>query len=69
MTPSMEKDAIETAKVAFEKYSDEIEAAQYITETLDEKHGYGWNCIIGNSYSNVKNINGTLVQFQLAGVR
>ena len=43
MTPSMVDDAVEIAKMAFEKYSDKQEAASYIIENFDEK--YGWEII------------------------
>ena len=39
MSLSMEKYAVETAKMAFEKYSDKNEAAKYIQENFDDKYG------------------------------
>ena len=69
MTPSMEKYVVETAKVAFEKYSDNREAAIYVREMLDEKYGVFWNCIIGDSASSVSHVKGIAVVFELARVR
>ena len=43
MTPSMEKVALEIAKVAFVKFNDRHEAASYIVHEFDEK--YGWEII------------------------
>ena len=44
MTPSMEKYAVKTAKVAFEKYNgNKDEAVKYIRDEFDTK--YGWEII------------------------
>ena len=39
MNPSMEKVAVETAKKAFEKYNDKVEAGGYIKQKFDENYG------------------------------
>ena len=39
MTPSMEKDAVKTAKMAFEKNDDKFDAAEYIEEEFNKKYG------------------------------
>ncbi len=46
----MQRDAIDIASVAMEKYITEKEIAAFIKREFDKKHGPTWHCIVGRSF-------------------
>ncbi|CAG7883650.1 dynein light chain 2, cytoplasmic [Brassica rapa] len=50
MKEDMQKEAIEIAITAFEKYSVEKEIAENIKKEFDKVHGPTWHCIVGRNF-------------------
>ncbi|XP_010434906.1 PREDICTED: dynein light chain 1, cytoplasmic [Camelina sativa] len=50
MKEDMQKEAIEIAVSAFEKYSVEKDIAENIKKEFDKKHGATWHCIVGRNF-------------------
>ncbi|KAG6435451.1 hypothetical protein SASPL_100325 [Salvia splendens] len=50
MKEDIQKEAIDVAIGAFEKFSVEKDVAEYIKKTFDKKYGPTWHCIVGKNY-------------------
>ncbi|KAL5140961.1 Dynein light chain 2, cytoplasmic [Glycine soja] len=50
MIPDMQKEAVDIAVAAFEKYNVEKDVAEQIKKEFDKRHGPTWHCIVGRSY-------------------
>ncbi|KAL0659150.1 hypothetical protein Bca4012_079735 [Brassica carinata] len=50
MKEDMQKEAIDIAITAFEKYSVEKEIAENIKKEFDKVHGPTWHCIVGRNF-------------------
>ncbi|EOA17664.1 hypothetical protein CARUB_v10006033mg [Capsella rubella] len=50
MKEDMQKEAIDIAIFAFEKYSVEKDIAENIKKEFDKKHGATWHCIVGRNF-------------------
>ncbi|KAJ0233043.1 Dynein light chain [Hirschfeldia incana] len=50
MKEDMQKEAIDIAITAFEKYSVEKEVAENIKKEFDKIHGPTWHCIVGRNF-------------------
>ena len=50
MSDEMEKDAVDCAVQALEKYNNERDIAAYIKKEFDKKHNTTWHCIVGKSF-------------------
>ncbi|RDX66548.1 Dynein light chain 2, cytoplasmic, partial [Mucuna pruriens] len=50
MIPDMQKEAVDIAVAAFERYNVEKDVAEQIKKEFDKRHGPTWHCIVGRSY-------------------
>jgi len=50
MSDELQQDAIESAKVAIEKYKVEKDIAAYIKKEFDQKHHPAWHCVVGRNF-------------------
>ncbi|CAI9762631.1 unnamed protein product [Fraxinus pennsylvanica] len=50
MKEDLQKEAVDIAIAAFEKYSVEKEVAEHIKKMFDKKHGPTWHCIVGKNF-------------------
>ena len=50
MSDEMEKDAVDCAVQALEKYNNERDIAAFIKKEFDKKHNTTWHCIVGKSF-------------------
>ncbi|XP_010524543.1 PREDICTED: dynein light chain LC6, flagellar outer arm [Tarenaya hassleriana] len=50
MKEGMQKEAIDIAISAFEKFSVEKDIAEHIKKEFDKKHGVTWHCIVGRNF-------------------
>ncbi|KAH1041438.1 hypothetical protein GLYMA_09G043100v4 [Glycine max] len=50
MIPDMQKEAVDIAVAAFEKYNVEKDVAEQIKKEFDKRHGPTWHCIVGRNF-------------------
>ena len=50
MLPDMQKEAVDIAVNAFEKYNVEKDVAEQIKKEFDKRHGPTWHCIVGRNF-------------------
>ncbi|KAL3812922.1 hypothetical protein ACJIZ3_014190 [Penstemon smallii] len=50
MNEDIQKEAVEVAIAAFEKYSVEKDVAENIKKVFDKKYGPTWHCIVGKNF-------------------
>ncbi|KAF6165448.1 hypothetical protein GIB67_017930 [Kingdonia uniflora] len=50
MKDDLQKEAIDCAISAFEKYNVEKDVAEHIKKEFDKKHGPTWHCIVGRNF-------------------
>ncbi|XP_057433364.1 uncharacterized protein LOC130726151 [Lotus japonicus] len=50
MLPDMQKEAVDVAVKAFEKYNVEKDVAEQIKKEFDKRHGPTWHCIVGRNF-------------------
>ncbi|KAL1543089.1 dynein light chain LC6, flagellar outer arm-like [Salvia divinorum] len=50
MKEDIQKEAIDIAIGAFEKFSVEKDVAEHIKKTFDKKYGPTWHCIVGKNF-------------------
>ena len=50
MSDTMKDDAIESARVAIERYRVEKDIAAYIKKEFDKKYNPTWHCIVGRNF-------------------
>ncbi|XP_010551078.1 PREDICTED: dynein light chain 1, cytoplasmic-like [Tarenaya hassleriana] len=50
MKDDMQKEAIDIAISAFEKFNVEKDIAEHIKKEFDKKHGATWHCIVGRNF-------------------
>mmetsp|Transcript_9734 Transcript_9734/g.34570 ORF Transcript_9734/g.34570 Transcript_9734/m.34570 type:complete len:89 (+) Transcript_9734:148-414(+) len=50
MAEDMQKDAVECALAAMEKFNMEKDMAAFLKKEFDKKYSPTWNCIVGKSY-------------------
>ncbi|KAK7329461.1 hypothetical protein VNO77_23630 [Canavalia gladiata] len=50
MIPDMQKEAVDIAVSAFEKYNVEKDVAEQIKKEFDKRHGPTWHCIVGRNF-------------------
>ncbi|XP_047155685.1 dynein light chain 2, cytoplasmic-like [Vigna umbellata] len=50
MIPDMQKEAVDIAVAAFEKYNVEKDVAEQIKKEFDKRHGHTWHCIVGRNF-------------------
>ncbi|KAK6930190.1 Dynein light chain, type 1/2 [Dillenia turbinata] len=50
MRDDMQKEAVDIASSAFDKYSVEKDVAEHIKKEFDKKHGPTWHCIVGRNF-------------------
>ncbi|XP_019418221.1 PREDICTED: dynein light chain 1, cytoplasmic-like [Lupinus angustifolius] len=50
MLLDMQKEAIDIAVAAFEKYNVEKDVAEQIKKEFDKRHGPTWHCIVGRNF-------------------
>ncbi|KAE9598907.1 hypothetical protein Lal_00022393 [Lupinus albus] len=50
MLLDMQKEAVDIAVAAFEKYSVEKDVAEQIKKEFDKRHGPTWHCIVGRNF-------------------
>ncbi|CAJ1963369.1 unnamed protein product [Sphenostylis stenocarpa] len=50
MIPDMQKEAVDIAVAAFEKYNVEKDVAEQIKKEFDKRHGTTWHCIVGRNF-------------------
>ncbi|XP_027339108.1 dynein light chain 2, cytoplasmic-like [Abrus precatorius] len=50
MIPDMQKEAVDIAVTAFEKYNVEKDVAEQIKKEFDKRHGPTWHCIVGRNF-------------------
>ncbi|RZB64701.1 Dynein light chain 2, cytoplasmic isoform B [Glycine soja] len=52
MIPDMQKEAVDIAVAAFERYNVEKDVAEQIKKEFDKRHGPTWHCIVGRNFGN-----------------
>ncbi|XP_027901824.1 dynein light chain 2, cytoplasmic-like [Vigna unguiculata] len=50
MIPDMQKEAVDIAVAAFEKYNVEKDVAEQVKKEFDKRHGPTWHCIVGRNF-------------------
>ncbi|KAL2341779.1 hypothetical protein Fmac_009719 [Flemingia macrophylla] len=50
MISDMQKEAVDIAVAAFEKYNVEKDVAEQIKKEFDKRHGPTWHCIVGRNF-------------------
>ncbi|TKY72581.1 Dynein light chain 2 [Spatholobus suberectus] len=50
MIPDMQKEAVDIAVAAFERYNVEKDVAEQIKKEFDKRHGPTWHCIVGRNF-------------------
>ncbi|XP_051128412.1 uncharacterized protein LOC127249569 [Andrographis paniculata] len=50
MKEDVQKDAVDIAIAAFEKYNVEKDVAEHIKKMFDKKYGPTWHCIVGKNF-------------------
>ncbi|KAF7834517.1 dynein light chain 2, cytoplasmic-like [Senna tora] len=63
MMPNMQKEAVDIAVNAFEKYNVEKDVAENIKKEFDKRHGPTWHCIVGRNFGVIW-LNLTIYSFQ-----
>ncbi|KAG2398430.1 Dynein light chain [Vigna angularis] len=51
MIPDMQKEAVDIAVAAFEKYNVEKDVAEQVKKEFDKRHGPTWHCIVGRNFA------------------
>lgn len=50
MSEDMQRDAIDYAERATERYNSEKDIAAFVKKEFDEKYGRTWHCIVGRNF-------------------
>lgn len=50
MSEEMQKEAVDLAAQALDRYNVERDIACHVKREFDQKHGPTWHCIVGRSY-------------------
>ncbi|XP_054260836.1 dynein light chain 1, cytoplasmic-like [Macrosteles quadrilineatus] len=50
MTDDMQRDAVDLASQAIQKYTVEKDIASYIKKEFDRKYSPTWHCVVGRSF-------------------
>ncbi|KAL8481488.1 hypothetical protein ACS0TY_027843 [Phlomoides rotata] len=52
MKEDIQKEAVDIAVAAFEKFNVEKDVAEHIKKMFDQKYGPTWHCIVGKNFGN-----------------